>query len=202
MDSLSLAIEAQAHLAVSILCYWIEWLNHSQTTLDFQFSQAATNQQSFCRGGSNQEGRGGFWKPECCDSLFWRFVKTLLLSPPQLWELIGGEKPGWMPRWSRLFYEDWRRGRRGIQALACVLARVSPRRETQVWPRRPDGRPLPRLAYPCFGWAAESCRPMCVPACLCVRDYMVCVSVCARVCVWLLKDLLFGAVNFNDVCQL
>lgn len=41
-----------------------------------------------------------------------------------------------------------------------------------------------------------------MPACLCVRDYMVCVSVCARVCVWLLKDLLFGAVNFNDVCQL
>lgn len=82
-----------------------------------------------------------------------------------------------MPRRSRLFNEDWTKG---IQALACVLARVGLRRETQVCPRRSDGRPPSRLAFPLFGRAAES--HMCVLAVSYVRDYMTCVNACANVC--------------------
>lgn len=74
------------------------------------------------------------WRPRCCDSLFWLFVRIPLLPAPRVWGLTGNEKPGPAPRGSRLFKEDWRRG---IQALACALVSVSPGRETQVWLRRP-----------------------------------------------------------------
>lgn len=119
----------------------------------------------------------GIWRPWCCDSLFCRFVRLCFLPAPHVWEVIGNEKPGQMPRRSRLFNEDWTRG---IQALACALARVGPRRETQVCPRRSDGRPPSRLAFPLFGRAAES--HMCVLALSHVRDYMTCVKACANVC--------------------
>lgn len=136
-----------------------------------------------------------FWTPAICDNLFWHFVKTSLLSPPHICELIGDEKPGWRPRWSRIFDEDWSRGRRDVQALACVLARVSPRRETQVWPRRPSGHPLPRLAYPCFGWLAES--RVCVSVFLCViYSVRVCVRGCWKIC-YLERWILMTFVNSN-----
>lgn len=135
---------------------------------------------------------------------FGALSKPLLLLPPQLWELIGGEKPGRMPRWSRLFYEDWKRGRRGVQALACVLARVDSQGgnpSLAAASRRTSTAEVSISPFQLSCWKLCACS--CV--CLCAGDYMVCVSVCTRVCVCarvrLLKDLLFGAVNFNDVCQ-
>lgn len=116
----------------------------------------------------------GTWRPCCCDSLFWWFVRI----PPLVWDLIGNEKPGLAPRGRKLFNEDWRRG---VQALACVLASVSPRRETQVWLRRPDGRPPSRLAFPLLGRAAES--HTCALVLLRAQDYMACATACANVCV-------------------
>lgn len=107
-----------------------------------------------------------------------------------------------MPRWSRLFYEDWKRGRRGVQALACVLARVDSQGgnpSLAAASRRTSTAEVSISPFQLSRWKLRVCS--CV--CLCAGDYMVCVSVCARVCVCvrLLKDLLFGAVNFNDVCQ-
>lgn len=113
---------------------------------------------------------------------FGALSKPLLLLPPQLWELIGGEKPGRMPRWSRLFYEDWRRGRRGIQALACVLARVGSQGgnpSLAAASRRTSTAEVSISLFQLSCWKLHVCS--CV--CLCVGDYMVCVSVCARVCV-------------------
>lgn len=113
--------------------------------------------------------------------MLWQSVLALcqkrLLSAPHVWEVIGNEKPGQMPKRSGLFNEDWTRG---IQALACNLARVGPKRETQVWLWRPNGRLLSRLAFPLFGRAAESHTWSLAHSH--VRGYMTCVTACANVC--------------------